>query len=182
MDETQAVQQPTENPNVVQQREHIRKLETALREKDAELSTVKETLTAKERAELAEVDRLKAENADLANKTKVVSDLELRIQAQDAKFASLYEKELATIPAEQQSAITAITSQIATPEGRYDALLNLKSLTVTAKPTGGTVTNPATPGLVPNPTNPPAPVSPKDWGSKNFLQAASESLAAKSKV
>jgi hypothetical protein len=152
-------------------RQHAADLEQQLKDAKAQLADVSGRLTEKERAEMAELDRLKAEKADADAKIQELEAFRDEAGRYQSRFKGMYEAELASIPEEQRARAEKLTSAGTFAE-RFEALQELKAMFPAAPVQAGTRTNVPPAGAVPPAsTPPPPPASPKEWGSINFADA-----------
>jgi hypothetical protein len=169
---------PAENSAIRQLRSHAESLEAQLKEATAKLNETTQKLTERERAEMDELNRTKAEKDDLAKKVSELEPLRDEVGRYASKFEGLYKETLNSIPEEHRERLERRTNS-GTWADRYEALLDLKGLIPEkVAPKGGTSTNPTHPGPVTPPaTNPQGPAtSPKDWGNIDLGRTLLETM------
>jgi hypothetical protein len=173
-DDPPAPPAPTEPDNsaIRAARQHAADLEQQLKDAKTQLADVSGKLTEKERAEMAELDRLKAEKTEAEGKIKELEGFRDEAGRYQTRFKGMYEADLSSIPEEQRQRAEKLTAN-GTYADRYEALQDLKAMFPTAPVQAGTRTNITPAGAVPPAsTPPPPPSSPKEWGSINFAEAA----------
>lgn len=107
---------PAENATIRQMREQIDAEAQARKDAEAQLKDVKEKLTAKEREELAENDRLKAELADAQQKLATSSNLEAQLAEANLTFQETYDGLLASAPDEAKETLKQLSQNGPWPE------------------------------------------------------------------
>lgn len=135
-----------ENATIRQMRAQIEAQTKAAKEASDRANVLQAQLTERERAEMAEIDRLKAEVGD---RDKKIGELE-PLRDEHGKFVSafeaIYQNELALVPDDKRAAVETLSKVGSWPE-RLDALRAAKGLLPSATPAApaaaGTRTLPA---------------------------------------
>lgn len=143
------------NPNFVQLREHAKKLEQDIKDKDARLKEL-------EQRDLGEKEKLIAERDEAHSKLKDLDSLKGKVEQYETRFKEMAAKELELIPEEHRAAAQEIASLIASPEGQYNAFSKFRQALKPAPIVAGTVTQPVPSAAASIQANEPAKLDPKE--------------------
>ena len=163
------------------------RMRTELAQANTDKAAAEEKLKTAERAKLDELERAKAELADLTKKTVDLTAQAARATEYEGHFENLYKQELAGVAEDRRGKIEKLTTAGTWPE-RLNALREAKDLLGTGPPPpAGTTTNPGsftppiTPGTPP-PGEPKKPATAAELRNLSFNQALTSRGPAKEAV
>ena len=168
---------PAENNAIKAMREQLNTVLAEKKAADERAAKAEALITESERAKLADNERLQLERDDARKRIEELTPLTQRTEALEAKFTKLYEDKIATLPSDLQEKARTLTGAVASPESKFDMLLELEPLLVPVQvpKVGGSSSNVSIPSNIPPaPVMPQAPSDPSTWGSIDIGKATIE--------